>query len=258
MAAADKNRHTLYAYSFFKVIEEKCGEVKQNYNDFLEILVTDLFSELDKNNIDIYKIWSGDFFRRLVITKERLMNPNTKDETVSVFKAYKNYSQRYIQSYDKKEHLQCLDMITKNVFSKIDPIFWFDINTFYESMFGSINDDIYCSMINSWCSSERSFGISGRCFSFVCEADADISEDKKKKKIKKQLEEINRAEQLETIYLLEQIFPWLTNNEEIENVKKGIKACKMLKIKDEMYNERLKKLEYDFAQIGKYNKGILG
>ncbi len=192
--------------------------MKQNYNDFLEIFATDLFLELDKNNVDIHKIWSGDFFDRLIVIREKLMNPKTKEEAISVFKAYRNYLKSHIQSYEEKDDVRCLDMITENVFKKIDPIFWFDINTFYERMFGSISDDIYYSIVDSWCSNWRNFGLLGRCTSFFC--GADMSEGEKKEKIKEHLEKINKEERLETICLLEQIFPWLTNNEEIENVKK--------------------------------------
>lgn len=256
IATTNINDYNLYGYTFFKTINRKCTELKQGQGKFLEIFLVDLFLEFDKNSVDVFRIWNGDFFRRLTVTKEKLTSSDkeTRQNTISIFNAYMVYAQKYIQSYSDEKNSKCLEGITEYVFRKIDPIFWFDINTLYGRMFGSIDDNVYHSIVNSWCSNGRDFGLCGRGVSFVSEMATDVSKEEKEKEIRDKLEEINKREQVETIYMLEIIFPWLKNDKEISNMEEGIDFCKKLKTKDELYKTRLNKLEYEFSQIKKYNK----
>ena len=249
--AATSENYSIESFVYFNTINEYLKDKNEReVAAFFDSYSYDLFDCFLKNDVNYYDKWSGEFFKRLIITS------NNYSQLIPsiVFDAYlRTILLEQVRKIDNPPNdlADRMSKITERLFTEIDPIIWFRVWTFllwpYEKKKNADSDAK--SRILNWCNRPRNYGVFGRVDSAVFSVSAN-SKKKKKQLIEEHFLRESEKQSDATYSLLVNI-----NNFDSLNIRKYLDIiCDLKKKKrnNPEINEKLEILELTLSQLLNY------
>lgn len=241
--------NSIEAYLYFGEVESYLKTKSQKQIDaFMRAYLDDLIDCFIKNDTIIQEKWSGDFFKRTIITESNIDKRNAVLESY-----YRSILVKYVGRIDNPPNAigDRLSNITERIFVEIDPIVWFRVITFimWPHEYNEDNTKNAENRIKSWCNRARNYGIFGRldCSIFSISDDKiESREDQVQKHIEK--EAINQSDS--TYKLLVKIFNF--KDLDFSLYEKAILKIEKQEKNNEVFKERLETIKRTLTRLKGY------
>ena len=241
--------NSIEAYVYFDEIES-CLKTRnqEQVGTFMNAYMDDVINCFIKNDTDLREKWTGDFFKRTVITEA-----NIDERGIVLESYYRSILVRYIAEIDNptNEIGNRLSNITEKIFIEIDPIIWFRVITFIMWPHEYDEDDIVNAenKIKGWCNRARNYGVFGRLDYAIFSVDEDKNEPREEQ-AKKHIIAEARSQSDATYKLLVKIFGF--KNLDFSLYKRAIAKLEKQKNDNEIFKVRLDTIKKTLSQLSNY------